>query len=371
MFALSQKKEFVARTKAGLDFEAKLRWLQDQMVNPTPEFAIELKEIEDLFRQKALTPGAVSSTPVLQQLAVSYRNDDYIGLNIMPSVNTVTDLGLTDGALACTYWSKTKRDTFDDGPNDAIGTDNTVNEVEESFSQTSTTLQRRALKRSVDAWTDAAADPIVRRMINPLVMIADKLALKQERRVAAIAGVNTYFGSNTAALSGADQWNSTTGGDPKGDVDAAKSACYHGGPGRWVGACSENVYNVLKRHPTILDSFKYVRGGGFANRQMLADYFELDELYVGMAKYTSTKEGQTTQSQSAIWPDVFGVYRVAEPVGVDVVCFGVTIESPRFQSQWFVQGDGGRGSWKTQIAFADKSVVIAADAGYLYTTPIA
>lgn len=367
---IGQKKEFVARTKAGLDYEAQLKWLNDQLTNPSPEFEQELRDMAQLFREKALSPGAVSTTPVLQQLAVSYRNDDYIGLNIMPAVNTVSDLGLDDGALSCIYWAKTKRDTFDPGPSDLIGTRGTVNEVEETFSQTSTTLQRRGLKRFIDAWTDAAMDSVVRRMVNPLIMISDKLALKQEIRIAAIAGVSTYFGSNTAALSGTDQWNSSTGGDPKGAVDTAKSACYHGGPGRWVGACSENVYNVLKRHPIILDSFKYVRGGGFANREMLAEYFELDALYVGMAKYTSTVEGQTTQSQSAIWPDVFGVYRVAEPVGVDVVTFGVTIESPKFQSQWFKNGDGGRGGFNTQVAFADKSVVIAADAGYLYTTPI-
>jgi hypothetical protein len=48
----------------------------------------------------------------------------------------------------------------------------------------------------------------------------------------------------------------------------------------------------------------------------------------------------------------------------------MTIESPRFQSQWFVPGTGGRGAMITQAAFADKSAIIAADAGYLITNPI-
>jgi hypothetical protein len=361
---IGRKAEWVQRSREGLAFDRSLEALYQMLRNPTPEQRADLEAISNEYRQLTLTPGSVSSTPVLQNLAVMYRNDMFIGLRVMPSVTT-SQLGLDEGALAGTYWAKTKRDSFDEGPDDEIGTRGDVQEVSESFSRTDVTLVRRALKRFVDAWAQSQADAPVLRMINPTIMVADRLALKQERRIATVVQTATSYGSNYTTLTGSDQWNSSAGGNPKAVVDAAKDACFTGGPGRWVGTCSVNVYNTLKLHPTVLDTLKYTNSRGFATPQMLADYLELDELLVGVNRYASANEGQTTQTYARVWADKFSVNWVGNPPANDMPAWGITLETSHFQQQWFENGRGGRGGFYNQIAFGDLSVVIASDAGYL------
>lgn len=358
----------VARSEKGLQWDRFKAALISNLENPPEDLKADVQAMTDALRQCALTPGSVSTTPVLQNLAVQYKNDEYIGLGIMPSVNTVSDLGLDDGDLSAEYWTKAKADSFAEDGDDTIGTRGAVSEIEEGFSLTSVSLQRRAKKRFVDAWTDKAMDSVVRRMVNPLMSIADRLALKQERRIAAAAQTSGNFGSNTTALTGSDRWLNG-GGDPLGVIQTAKAALFHGGPSRVVVATSLPVYNVLVRHPVILDAFKYTSGGGRVTREQLANYFEVDEVLVGSAKYNSAREGATAVYTN-IWANSLGVYRVSTLQGIDTVGFGATIETPRFQSSWFENGVGGRGGFHTQIAFADASVIIAADAGYLVTTPI-
>lgn len=357
----------LATSDEGLAFKQYLATLRRTLQNPTDEERAELEAMGAEIHQKTLTPGAVSSTPVLQNLVVQYRNDAYIGLNIMPRVLS-TELGAGPDDLAVEYWAEKKASTFEPPPDDAIGTSGTVNDVGQEFETTSTTLSRRSLKQTIDQWTNGAMDAPVRRMVNPTLLVADKLALKQEIRIKDIATTYTNFGTNYTALTGSDRWNSSTGGDPQAVVQTAKAALYLGTPGRTIGATSLEVYNVLRRNPVILESFKYTRGA-ILTRQQLAEYLELDELYVSSARYKNVKEGQTA-TYARIWPNSFGVYHVAQSYGQGTVCFGMTIESPRFQSQWFVPGTGGRGAMITQAAFADKSAIIAADAGYLITTPI-
>lgn len=363
-----ENKEYLARTAKGLAYERAQAALISTLENPPAELRADVQAMADSFRQLALTPGAVSTTPVLQNLAVSYTNDEYIGTRILPVVNTVSDLGLSDGDLSASYWKKNKQDSFAEDGDDAVATRGAVSEIEEGFTRSDVSLTRRARKRFIDAWTDAAMAGVVRRMVNPLMTIADRLALKQERRIATIAQTSGNFGSNTTALTGSDRWTSG-GGDPLGVIMSAKAALYHGGPSRVIMAMSLAVYNVLVRHPVLLDAYKYTAGGGRVTREQLATYFEVDEVLVGSAQYNSAKEG-ATPVYAQIWGNSVGLYRVSTLTGTDVVQFGATIETPRFQSAWFEQGAGGRGGFHTQIAFADASVIIAADAGYLITTPI-
>lgn len=358
----------IARSEKGLQWDRFQASLISNLENPPEELKSDAKAMADAMRACALSPGSVSTTPVLQNLAVQYKNDEYIGLGIMPSTNTVTDLGLDDGDLSADYWAKTKSDSFEDSGDDTVGTRGAVSEFEEGFSMTSVALQRRAKKRFVDAWTDKAMDSVVRRMVNPLMSIADRMALAQERRIATKAQTAGNFGANTTALTGSDRFTSG-GGDPLGVSQTAKAALFHGGPSRVVSVASLPLYNVLTRHPVILDAFKYTAGGGRVTREQLAQYFEVDAFLVGSAKYNSAKEG-ATPVYTNVWANSWGFYRVQTLSGTDVVGFGATIETPRFQSSWFENGVGGRGGFHTQIAFADASVIIAADAGYLVTTPI-
>jgi len=369
---LTSQKDHVARTEKGLAFEKLQRALVRNLQNgpETDEIAEELEHAnevlrslrDDTWRQKELTPTEVQTTPVLQDLSVQYANDEYIGTRVMPIVP------VAEGTLSLEYWEYDKTNKFS-APDDEIATRGTVNEVSENVTKTSTSLQRRALKEFVDAWTQSAMDNPVRSLVSPLMNVLDALAFRQEMRIAAIAGTSTAFGSNTSAIAAADQWNSATGGDPLGDVQTALAATWMGtGPSMTVGVTSLNIYNVLVKHPQILDAYKYSRSGRL-RREELAAYFELDELLVGKARKNTANEGQTA-SYSRIWPDVFGVFRVANMPSTQQAVFGATFQDPIQQEQWYENGVGGRGGFHVQASHADKSKVICSDCGYLLTTPI-
>jgi hypothetical protein len=363
-----ENKDYVARSEKGLEFDRAKANFEKTLLRTPEALRGDIDAMNASLRQLALTPGSVSTTPVLQQFAVAYQNDEYIGTRVFPVQNTVTDLGQDDGALAADYWKKNKEDSFAEDGDDAVGTRGAVSEVDEGFTKTGITLTRRAKKEFVDAWTQAAMDSPLRLLFNPLLTVANRLAIKQERRLATAAQSSANFGTNYTTLTGSDQWLSG-GGDPAAVIDTAKAAMFHNsGVAKLVIATSRPVYNILKRHPQVLDAFKYT-AGGMVRREQLAEYFEVDEFLVGAAKYNSAKEG-LTPVYSNIWANSLGVYSVSTLKGFNKIGFGVSIESPRFQTSWYENGTGGRGGFWTQIALADTQHIVAGDAGYLVLTPI-
>jgi hypothetical protein len=364
--------DHIARTERGLSYDKFVRTLLCEIEHPsTKELAEDLQRTNEMLRtlagrgqrSKELTPGDVQTAQVLQDLSIMYANDEYIGTRTMPLVGTAP------GVLSVEYWAYDKENKFS-APSDIVGTRGKVNEVSEDVTKTSTSLQRRALAEFVDAWTQSAMDNPVQQMVSPMLNVLDALAFNQELRIAAIVGATASFGSNTSAIAAADRWDSTTGGDPLGDIQPALAAMWIGnGPGKNIGVTSLSVYNCLVKHPTILDSFKYTQGGR-VTREQLAAYFELDDLLVGKARKNTANQAAASGTYSRVWPDRFSIVRVAAVPGTRNASFGVTLADPIQQSQWYVEGDGGRGGYMVQASFADKSVVLAADCGYCLDTPI-
>lgn len=350
------------RTSKGKRFERYLEKMLHDILHPDEALAKDLKEVNEQLRQKVNTPGAVSRTQLLENIAVAYANDEFIGDRILPIVPTADSEG-----LSVEYWLYDKANKFS-YPGDEIGTAGKVNEVSEGVTRTSTALVRRALREFSDAWTQAMTDNVVAGLINPMMNVLDGMAFNRELRQAAIAGVAGSFGANTSALAGGDIWNSATGGDPGKAVDAVKLNLWGGtGPGRWVAYTSRAVFNVLKRHPVVLDTFKYQGGKpAQATREMLAAYFEVDELLVGDARKNTANEGQTA-SYSRIWPNIFGVVRVSQAPSRQQAFFGMTLQQQLKAETWYVNGTGGRGGYFAQGSTAEKSLVVAADTGYLLT----
>lgn len=352
-------KELGQRTERGLSFDRKLRTLGDKL-RSEPDL---VRAVDERLRQLQLSPTGVTTTPVLQELSVAYANDDFIGERLMPTV--------PHSKLSGEYWSRTKATGFS-YPDDAVGTEGSVNQVSEKVETDTFSLTRRSLKEKVDAWTMDEMDSVVAELVDPMMNVMDGLAFRRELRIAAVAGVSATYGSNTTAIAAASRWDTASGGNPGKVVDTAKTSLWSGtGPGRWVAFCSLDVYNALKRNPVILDAVKYSGSitPAMVNRRVLASYFEVDELLVGMARKNSANENQTA-SYARMWPDVFGIVRVADRPSRRSASFGITIEQPLQTQQWFQNSVGGRGAYWTQASLADKHQVLCADCGYLITTPI-
>jgi hypothetical protein len=358
--ALRHYAEFDQRTPEGAAFDRKLSALL-RASREQPEL---IRSLDEGFARLQATPGMVGTTQTLTELSLSYANDDYIGDRLMPPVPV--------SKLAVEYFQRPQESGLS-YPADTIGTDGSVNEVSERVTLATAALTRRSLKEHLDAWTLELGDSVALELIDPLMNVLDGLALGKEQRQAAILTAAGSYGANTAAIAAANRWNTQAGGDPVGNVLAAKAACWTGnGPGRWVAFCGVNVYNALKTNARILDQVKYTGGDpAVVGRQQIAALFEVDELLVGMARQNTANEGAAAV-YTRMWDanNSFGLVRVANRPSRRSASFGITLQIPMQTTQWFEQGRGGRGSYIVQASHADAATILAAPCGFLYTTVI-
>jgi len=215
-------------------------------------------------------------------------------------------------------------------------------------------------------------DAPLNEMVDLVEAIAEGLSFRREQRIAGVLTTAANFGANTAAIGAANRWDTVTGGDPIADIQTATAAIWQGrGPSDLIGFCSLDVYQVLSRHPAILDLFKYNGSSpGLATPDMIARFFDIDRLLVGKAREDLTNEG-TAPVFTRIWGDVFGVVRVARRASVRNAVFGYTFRHGAIQT--VVDYDplkGHGGGYTAQVSVSEVHQVVASPTGYLITTPV-
>jgi len=348
----------VARTAKGLALDKYLGALRTMVSDPTK--ADEWKAANDRIRN--LTPGTTTTVQILQDLSVMYANDEFIGSRLVPEYVVPTSKG-----LGLQFWKYPKRTKFHI-PDTTVNSEGAVNQVSEGIESDTATMVKRALKEFLDSWDESMFDSIIQDMIDPMLNVLDGMALKRESAQATVLCTSSNYGTNTSAPS--ITWNSPTGGNPGKDVDAIKASIWRGTQQtRLVAFTSWDVHRILKRHPVILDTFKY--GGNApmqATREMLAAYFEVDDYLVGYGQYDAANENQSSATWTNLWSNVFGLVRVAARPSRRSASFGTTFVQSPTQLTWFENGRGGKGGYWTQAADADVVKVVCSDCGYLLTT---
>ncbi len=364
-FEMKEQNDFrlpVARTAEGIAYE---KWFKrTKALASHPDFKADWDQANADIISMKMSPGVPHFDAVLQNMSVQFKNDDYIVDQLLPRI-------FTNGQLGGQFFVYDKRDSTA-YPDDAVAPDGTVNEIGRNRTRDAYALQPRSMREKLDSFTIQNQTKPLNELMDAQANALEGMAFNHEVRGATIIGTAGNYAGNTVAIAAADRWDTSTGGDPGAVMDTARAATWSGrGPGRWVLATSLNVYNVLKRHPKILDTFKY--GGGappFATRQMLAEYFEVDEVLVGKARKDTGNILQSA-SYSRIWPDVVALLRVAASPSLQNAAFGYTFQdNPTRQTMWFDGSQGGDGCYITRATHADQEKVVAASCGYLVTTPI-
>lgn len=197
------------------------------------------------------------------------------------------------------------------------------------------------------------------------VMYAMTLALEIEHAKLA-SDPASYPVVNRIALAGSDRWDNPAS-DPEADIDAAKDQVR--------GSCGldPNILVIpklglkaLKRHPKIKEQFKYTQSGSIT-AEMLASYFDVEEVVVGSATYTE----ETDENK---FHDVWGnaamlAYVPTKDRAVENPSFGYTytlkghpfVEPPRW--------DGDTKSWVYGVSYERAPVVTGMASGFLFQTP--
>jgi hypothetical protein len=205
-------------------------------------------------------------------------------------------------------------------------------------------------------------------MVDLVASVNDAIALREEMRIATILTTSGNF-TNTAALSGSDRWDAS-GSDPIAKIRAGIRACWRGpGSSKLIAYAGGDVYEYLRQHPLVVDKFKYT-SNDLPTRQQLAQFFGLDDLLVGDAWNDTANEGQTA-SYSRIWGKNFGILRVADRASIRNASFGYTFRfGQKSTTEWFDPKPGVAGGYYAKVGLQECHEIVAADAGYLYTTVI-
>lgn len=352
------------RTAAGLRYE---KWLEN-LRNASPEQVSKAKAglFNGCVHKSSIGTTDVYSNKTMQSMSVQYANDEYIGDRLMPMINA----GSEPTGVYFVY-DKRSRLAY---PDDALGERGEAKEIDDARTTASFACKDYGFSNSISKKAVDAEDAPLDEMTDLTESINEGLAFKRENRQATILCTSSNFASsNTAAIGAASRWDSAGGGNPVKDIQTANAACWNGrGPGAKWGYCSRGVWDVLARHPMILDLFKYNGSSpGLATPDMLAKWFGLAGILVGDARKDTANVGQTA-SYSRIWSDVFGIVRVAARPSIRNAAFGYTfrVDGKPFATQWFDGRPGLKGRWFAKVAVSDDYKVVANDTGYLITTPI-
>jgi hypothetical protein len=333
------------------------------------EAAIAKREVDDLnkfylaLKKREISPDQVQDDRFLTNLSVQYGNDEYIGLMLMPPA-AVPNLS---GEYP-TYDKSTRLE----GPDDEMNGRSTPNEIDDGNRSTGTyQCSGRSLKNTLDWVTLMNQVSPLNEMIDLTGALLDVMAIKREIRIAtALTTSGNFASANVVPVAASNYWDSAGGGDPIGVFQDATSRLWKGrGPAKTIAYTSLEVWNVVSRHPAILDLSKHtVRG--LATPQSVAEYFGWDGILVSQARRRTSRKGQTA-TYSRMYGNNFGIIRVATSPSVRNAVFGHTF---RWQGErtrvWFDPALYTDGGYVAKHSHHEDYKIIASDTGALITTPI-
>jgi hypothetical protein len=335
------------------------------LASPDPKHKASLKGVNDaLYRLKEVTPNQVQDNRFLSNVSLQYKNDEYIGELLMPPVPV--------GQLAGQYPTYDKRSRLA-APDDSMAGRSTANEISDSRGTDTYSCKPYALSNHVDVLTLRNQVAPLDEMVDLTEATAELIAYRREKRIAtAMTASGNYAASNTTTIAAGSRWDSAGGGNPVKVIQDAVAALWSGrGTAQTIGWCSLDVWNVLSRHPQILDLFKY--GGtapGLATPDMVAKFFGLDGMLVSRAREDTANSGQTA-AYSRIWGKYFGVARVARNASLRNASFGYTMRFGNVDTRvWFDPKISTLGGYYAQVSTHEDHKILANDTGYLVVSPV-
>lgn len=350
----------IQRTARGKRWEEKQALLQEMFADPTKS-----KTLDDTFmRVKGVSVGSVHSDQFLTNLSQAYANDSYIGERLV----MVTPVQKRTNKYAI----YPQREAFE-APDDTLTSERArANEISNTRTSASYELKDYALENFVSNETLDNQDLPFNERADLTAQLAEHIARKREIRIATMLTTASNYGSgNSTTLSGSDQWDSATGGNPIKVIQDAKAALFNG-PGAtdvW-GFTSLACFNVLARHLQLLDLQKYTVNG-LLTPEAIARYFGLAGLLIGESRKQTANEGRTA-SFSRIWGNDFGLVRVARGPSLRTAAFAALFRKNNdpVVTEWFDATAGKSGGYYIKNAVSEDLRTVASFGGYLIKSAV-
>ena len=158
----------------------------------------------------------------------------------------------------------------------------------------------------------ANADNAIKLRENSTILVTGNLRRGAEERVANLITSASNLGSGVA-LTGANKWSDFVGSDPIADVNTGHATIRQNtGLRANTMIIDFDTIMVIRRHPKILDMFKYTSGGEVTD-QALKDVFKVERILVGDGVKENQLEGDAASSMTNIWGNNAVLARIGPP----------------------------------------------------------
>ncbi len=235
--------------------------------------------------------SALFQSPLLSQIAVDFKNEEYIADKILTPVQVPKMFGqylLWDSGVTFKL------------PKTEMAQNAVANMLELAASKQSFSLVTHALQVVVDELErEQAPESQIEAM--KVAKLVNALLLQREIDVAAALTNVTTFAGQTTDLSSTGQWSHASS-LPINAVQTAHTAL--GRKGNTFVAGADTIAR-LRVHPQILEALQFTASAGLATLDQLARLFEVDRVLEGRAKKDTAGEGLTA-SKSLIWQESGG-----------------------------------------------------------------
>lgn len=240
-------------------------------------------------------PSAVHVNQLMGEMSVKYVNRSYIGELIAEPLTVSKESNI--------FAFYDERDSLQ-VPNNVVSNRGIVNQVNQQIDKSSHTYQviPYGLMEYVTPREIANADVPLDPLLDAQLHIMEQNALAREKKAAAffLASAN-YSADRITAVNAGEEYDSANGGNPGKQIhDAVKSILVSNGVSK-VMAMSLDTFLALARHPALLYTSVYTKGG-FLTVEMMRQLFMVDELYISEAWQDTANSGQT-RSISRLWGD--------------------------------------------------------------------
>lgn len=168
----------------------------------------------------------------------------------------------------------------------------------------------------------ANADTAIRLRQNTTDFVTNMLLRDYEDRVARKVTSGTNLGSYVA-LTGTAKWNDYTNSDPLSDISTGHAFIRQNtGMKANTLVIDEDTIAVVRRHPVLLDLFKYTAGGMITEAQ-LREVFDISNVLIGRGIKNDALEGATA-SITNIWGNNVILCYVQPGVSLETATAGLT-----------------------------------------------
>lgn len=176
----------------------------------------------------------------------------------------------------------------------------------------------------------------------------------------------SYDANHRVALAGTDRWDDAAS-IPRATVNAAREAI-RSTTGMYpnVMEIPAKAFSALADHPLLRDQFKYTSSKSLTP-EMLAAYFDIEEVVVGKSVYADSEAGAFVD----VWQSAVLAVVPKQDRAVDVPSYGYTYHSeghPLVEEPYY---ENGENSWIYPVEFERRPYVTGMQAGFLIQTPVA